>query len=220
MKSEQLAYISSLTRSVVQAQGSGALAPQPSGALGQLGEEQALPFAEHLFSRCGVGFGQHDSASHKQAHAVRAELPGVIQGQDSGPSKTFSEAPGAYGSSYAAWLVTYETASALAARLDLEMGMVPWHIPGQHYPGLLLPIQLLTTLLIMLTYIKRVGDLQTFSVNESYLEFGLADSHMTLRPWPSYVPKVLTTPFRDQVVNLQALPPEESDLAFALPCFV
>ncbi|KAL0146637.1 hypothetical protein M9458_057977 [Cirrhinus mrigala] len=35
---------------------------------------------------------------------------------------------------------------------------------------------------------------------------------------PGYVPKVPTTPFRDQVVNLQALPPEEADLALALLC--
>ncbi len=33
---------------------------------------------------------------------------------------------------------------------------------------------------------------------------------------PGYVPKVPTTPFRDQVVSLQALPPEEADPALAL----
>ncbi len=33
-----------------------------------------------------------------------------------------------------------------------------------------------------------------------------------------YVPKVPTTPFRDQVVNLQALPSEEADPALALLC--
>ncbi len=41
---------------------------------------------------------------------------------------------------------------------------------------------------------------------------------VTLRPRPGYVPKVPTTPFRDQVVNLQALPPEEADPALALLC--
>ncbi|CAM4452425.1 unnamed protein product [Leuciscus chuanchicus] len=35
---------------------------------------------------------------------------------------------------------------------------------------------------------------------------------------PGYVPKVPTTPFRDQVVNLQALPSEEADPALALLC--
>ncbi len=63
-----------------------------------------------------------------------------------------------------------------------------------------------TLLLTALASIKRVGDLQAFSVDESCLEFGPADSSATLRPRPGYVPKVPTTPFRDQVVNLQALP--------------
>ncbi|KAL0195457.1 hypothetical protein M9458_009029, partial [Cirrhinus mrigala] len=75
-----------------------------------------------------------------------------------------------------------------------------------------------TSLLIALTSIKRVGDLHAFSVSESCLEFGPADSHVTMRPRPGYVPKVPTTPLRDQVVNLQALPPEEADLALTLLC--
>ncbi|KAL0147598.1 hypothetical protein M9458_057104, partial [Cirrhinus mrigala] len=68
-------------------------------------------------------------------------------------------------------------------------------------------LSLKTSLLTALASIKRVGDLQAFSVNEACLEFG-----------PDYVPKVPTTPFRDQVVNLQALPPEEADPASALLC--
>ncbi|KAL0187569.1 hypothetical protein M9458_014668, partial [Cirrhinus mrigala] len=79
-------------------------------------------------------------------------------------------------------------------------------------------LSLKTALLTALASIKRVGDLQAFSVNEACLEFGPADSHVVLRPRPGYVPKVPTTPFRDQVVNLQALPPEEADLALALLC--
>lgn len=50
------------------------------------------------------------------------------------------------------------------------------------------------------------------------LEFGPADSQVTLRSRPSYVPKVPTTPFREQIVNLQVLPPEEEDPALALLC--
>ncbi len=75
-----------------------------------------------------------------------------------------------------------------------------------------------TLLLTALASIKRVGDLQAFSVDDSCLQFGPADSSATLRPRPGYVPKVPTTPFRDQVVNLQALPPEEAypALFFAL----
>ncbi len=75
-----------------------------------------------------------------------------------------------------------------------------------------------TLLLTALASIKRVGDLQAFSVDESCLEFGPADSSATLRPRPGYVPKVHITPFRDQVVNLQALPLEEADPALALLC--
>ncbi len=62
------------------------------------------------------------------------------------------------------------------------------------------------------------ADLQAFSVSEECLVFGPVYSHVVLRPRPGYVPKVHTTPFRDQVVNLQALPSEEADPALALLC--
>ncbi len=75
-----------------------------------------------------------------------------------------------------------------------------------------------TLLLLALASIKRVGDLHAFSVDDSCLQFGPADSQMILRPRAGYVPKVPTTPFRDQVVSLQALPPEEADPALALLC--
>ncbi len=64
-----------------------------------------------------------------------------------------------------------------------------------------------TLLLLAYVSIKRVGNLHAFSVEDSCLEFGLADFKIILRPRPGYVLKVLTTPFRDQVVSLQALPP-------------
>ncbi len=48
--------------------------------------------------------------------------------------------------------------------------------------------------------------------------FGPVYSHVVLRPRPGYLPKAPTTPFRDQVVNLQALPSEEADPAIALLC--
>ncbi len=79
-------------------------------------------------------------------------------------------------------------------------------------------LSLKTVLLSALATVKRVGDLQAFSVDDSCLEFGSADSHVVLRPRPGYVPKVPTMPFRDQVVNLQALPREEADPAIALLC--
>ncbi len=64
-------------------------------------------------------------------------------------------------------------------------------------------LSLKTALLTALTSIKRVGDLQAFSVSEECLVFGPVYSQVVLRPRPGYVPKVPTTPFRDQVVNLQ-----------------
>ncbi len=81
-------------------------------------------------------------------------------------------------------------------------------------------LSLKTVLLSTLARVKRVGDLQAFLVDDSCLEFGPADSHVVLRPRPGYVPKVPTMPFRDQVVNLQALPREEADPAIALLCRV
>ncbi len=79
-------------------------------------------------------------------------------------------------------------------------------------------LSLKTLLLTALASIKWVGDLQALSVDESCLEFGLADSSATLRPRPGYVPKVPTTPFRDQVVNLQVLPLEEANPTLAMIC--
>ncbi len=79
-------------------------------------------------------------------------------------------------------------------------------------------LSLKTALLTTLTSIKRVGDLQAFSVSKECLVFGPVYSHVVLRPRPGYVPKVPTTPFTDQVVNLQVLPSEGADLALALMC--
>ncbi len=73
-----------------------------------------------------------------------------------------------------------------------------------------------TLLLLALTSIKRVGDLHAFSVDDSCLKFGPADSQIILRPRAGYVPKVPTSPFGDQVVSLRVLPPEEADPALAL----
>lgn len=53
----------------------------------------------------------------------------------------------------------------------------------------------MTAVLIALASIKRVWELEVFSVNESYLDEGLGYSHVIMRPRLGYVPKVLTTPF-------------------------
>ncbi len=62
------------------------------------------------------------------------------------------------------------------------------------------------------------GTSRRFLSNEECLVFGPVYSHVVLRPRPGYVPKVPSTPFRDQVVNLQALPSEEADPALELLC--
>ncbi len=79
-------------------------------------------------------------------------------------------------------------------------------------------LSLKTAVLTALTSIKWVGDLQAFSVREECLVFGPVYSHVVLIPRLGSVPKVPTTPFHNQVVNLQALPSEEADPALALLC--
>jgi len=64
-----------------------------------------------------------------------------------------------------------------------------------------------TSLLLALASIKRVGDLQALSVREACLEFGLDNSKVILKPRYGYVPKVLSTALRAQVVTLLAHPP-------------
>ncbi|KAL0151782.1 hypothetical protein M9458_052933 [Cirrhinus mrigala] len=76
----------------------------------------------------------------------------------------------------------------------------------------------LSAFLTVLTFVKRMGDLQALAVNDSCLEFGPADSHIVLRPWPGYVPKIPTTPFKDQVVTLQAIPSQEGDPKLSFLC--
>lgn len=65
-------------------------------------------------------------------------------------------------------------------------------------------IDTITQAVLALTSLKRVGDLQALSVSESCLEFEPAYSNIILRSRPGYVPKLPTTSFRGQVVNLQA----------------
>ncbi len=125
-------------RTVVRSQGPGASAPQPVGASGQLGKEQALPCAENLFSWCGVRLGEYDGAPHGRARPVSAELPEFLQRQDCGSAETVSEAPGAYGirsCSHAARIASYETTSALVALPSPEVGMAPRCTSGEHHTG-------------------------------------------------------------------------------------
>ncbi len=57
-----------------------------------------------------------------------------------------------------------------------------------------------SALLLALASVKQVGDLQALSINS--LEFGPNDSKVVLKLRLGYVPKVLFTPFRAQVIAL------------------
>ncbi|KAI2657603.1 Protein P [Labeo rohita] len=82
----------------------------------------------------------------------------------------------------------------------------------------LCPLMLKTTLLLALASVKHMGDLQVLLVNSTCLEFGPNDSKVVLKPRQVYVPKVLLTPFRAQVITLLALLPIEQDQDFNLLC--
>ncbi len=108
----RLAYPNPIQRAVGRSQGLGAPAPQPVGASGQLGKEQAPPCANNLFSRCVVRLGEYDGTPHGGTCPSSAELPEFLQRQECGTTETVSEAPGAYGirsCSHAARIVSYET---------------------------------------------------------------------------------------------------------------
>ncbi len=61
--------------------------------------------------------------------------------------------------------------------------------------------------LLALTSLKRVGDLQAFSVSETCMDFAPGLVKVTLRPRPGYIPKVLSASFRSQVVTLHYFHP-------------
>ncbi len=79
-------------------------------------------------------------------------------------------------------------------------------------------LSLKTALLLVLASVKQVGDLQALSISPACLEFGPNDSKVILKPRHGYVPKVLSTPFRAQVITLSALPPSEEDRELSLLC--
>ncbi len=68
-------------------------------------------------------------------------------------------------------------------------------------------LTLKVVLLLALTSLKRVGDLQAFSVSETCMDFAPDLVKVTLRPRPGYIPKVLSTSFRSQVVKLHSFHP-------------
>ncbi len=68
-------------------------------------------------------------------------------------------------------------------------------------------LTLKVVLLLALTSLKRVGDLQAFSVSETCMDFAPGLVKVPLRPRPGYIPKVLSTSFRSQVVTLHSFHP-------------
>ncbi len=68
-------------------------------------------------------------------------------------------------------------------------------------------LTLKVVLLLALTSLKRVGDLQAFSVSETCMDFAPGLVKVTLRPRLGYIPKVLSTSFRSQVVTLHSFHP-------------
>ncbi len=68
-------------------------------------------------------------------------------------------------------------------------------------------LTLKVTLLLALTSLKRVGELQALSVSEMCMDFAPGLVKVTLRPRSGYVPKVLSTSFRSQVVTLHSFHP-------------
>ncbi len=78
--------------------------------------------------------------------------------------------------------------------------MVAQFEPLESAPEWILTLKV--TLLLALTSLKRVGDLQALSVSGMCMDFAAGLVKVTLRPRPGYVPKVLSASFRSQVVTL------------------
>ncbi len=67
-----------------------------------------------------------------------------------------------------------------------------------------------TVILLALSSLKRVGDLQALSISPSCMDFAPGLVKVLLRPRPDYVPKVASNPFRFQQVVLESLSPTEA----------
>ncbi len=80
-----------------------------------------------------------------------------------------------------------------------------WQVDWQFY----LPIAKFTRIwrAVGCWFQALVGDLQAFSVSETCMDFAPGLVKVTLRPRPGYIPKVLSTSFRSQVVTLHSFRP-------------
>ncbi len=160
----------------MRSQGLGASAPQPVGASGQLGKEQALPCAENLFSRCGVRLCEYDGKPHGRACPSSAELPEFLQRQECGTAETVSEAPVAYGirsCSHAARVASYETTSALTTLPSPEVGMAPRYTLSEHHPAVSPLLQPLEGPCISTGRGAPRTSVPAYCCHNRYLQFGL-----------------------------------------------
>ncbi len=73
-------------------------------------------------------------------------------------------------------------------------------------------------LILALASVKRVGDLQALSISSSCLELGPNDCKVILKPRHGYVPNVLSTPSRAQVISLLVLPITDGEQGPNLLC--
>ena len=62
-------------------------------------------------------------------------------------------------------------------------------------------------LLLALVSAKRIGEMQALSVSPSCLQFSVAGDKVVMRPNAAYTPKVVATPFRNQVIELAVFSP-------------
>ncbi|XP_051567942.1 uncharacterized protein LOC127448967 isoform X1 [Myxocyprinus asiaticus] len=132
--SQRLANPSSLSRVAVRTKGPRVLAPQPTGALGQLGKEQALPGSEHVSMTARL--------TNNSAQSVLNCMKAFKQ-RTAVPLKLFQRLMGHMASLTAATPLVdaYETASALASDLSPEMGMAPRDTSRDHHADLSPPLQ-------------------------------------------------------------------------------
>ncbi len=218
----RLAYSSPIQRAVGRSQGLGAPVPQPVGASGQLGKEQALPCAENLFSRCGVRLGEYDGTPHGGTCPSSAELPEFLQRQECGTTETVSEAPGAYGirsCSHAARIASYETTSALATLPGPEVGMA-WHVGtatavgqarasphGQHCGGLVYQPAGGYTITPHVTARPPSPPLESHAVQVTACcsHPGAAQSCGRRALTTAHVPRRMVTPSRDDPADLESI---------------
>ncbi len=146
---------------------------------------------------------------------VLSFLQGMLDKQRSSSSiKVHVEAIAAFHAPIAGWLVDRDSAVIKflrgARRINPPRPHILRDLKGLPFEPLqsssLRVLSLKTGLLLALASVKRVGDQQALSVNPACLEFGPNDSKVILKPKLGYLPKVLSTPFRAQVIALSAHP--------------